>query len=182
MQHIGATWPPSRATNRRRMARSAIGARGYSILEIALVIPVVGLLMAIGGNNLRQAAAREEIDGIVRSMTYDIAAGRQAALTRRTTVAVTMTGSLENGAPAHASPTLAGTIYTIGVSGGGTLRQQTLPSGVSMTTTCPAGSCSFDRRGMPTSAGTITVTSSTTGRTYTITIESGTGRVSYSEP
>lgn len=39
---------------------------------------------------MRQALAREEIDGVVRSMTYDITAGRQAAMTRRTTVTVNM--------------------------------------------------------------------------------------------
>ena len=166
----------------RPVARRATGARGFTAVEIALVLPIVGILIAVGASNMRQALAREEIDGIVRSMTYDIAAGRQAAITRRTTVAVTMTDSGGNGHPANASPTLAGTIYTIGVSGGGTLRQQELPSHISMTTTCPAGACSFDRRGVPITAGMITVTSSTTGRTYTITIEAGTGRVSFSEP
>lgn len=164
------------------MATTAMGARGYSILEIALVLPIVGILLAIGGTNIRQALAREEIDGWVRSMTYDIAAGRQAAITRRTTATVGLSSS---GGP---TPALAPgsiihyAVYTIGVTGGGTLRQATLPSDISMTTTCPAGSCSFDRRGIPIASGTITVTSASTGRSYTITIEAGTGRVSYSEP
>ena len=179
---MGTRGVPITGATSRPVAKRATGVRGFTVVEIALVLPIVGILIAVGASNMRQALAREEIDGVVRSMTYDIAAGRQAALTRRTTVSVAMTSHLANGAPANASPTIAGTIYTIGVSGGGTLRQQTLPSDISMTTTCPAGACSFDRRGVPITAGTITVTSSTTGRTYTITIEAGTGRVSFSEP
>ncbi|HET8678622.1 MAG TPA: GspH/FimT family pseudopilin [bacterium] len=166
------------------MASHAGGARGFSLLEVALVLPLIGVLTAAGAMSMRQALAREEIDGWVRSMTYDIAAGRQAAITRRATATVGMaTANAGGGAPEPPPGAITSyRIYTIGVSGGGTVRQATLPSDISMTTTCPAGSCSFDRRGIPIAAGTITVTSASTGRSYTITIEAGTGRVSYSEP
>lgn len=166
------------------MVSHATGTRGFTTLEVAIVLPLVGILALVGLTNMRQALAREEIDGWVRSMTYDIAAGRQAAITRRTTVTVAMANTDGGGsqpAPPPGAITSYG-IYTIGVSGGGTLRQATLPSDISMTTTCPAGLCSFDRRGIPIASGTITVTSASTGRSYTITIEAGTGRVSYPEP
>lgn len=140
--------------------------RGYSLLEGVIVLSLVGILLGMSVSSMRLALARERIDGRVRSMTYDIAAGRQAALTRRTTVTVTVTGGT----------------YTISALSGGTLRQQTLPSDIAMTTTCPANACSFDRRGVPIAVGTISVTSSSTGRSYTIRIQAGTGRVSYSEP
>lgn len=157
---------PPRATGRRSMRSNAASVRGFSTLEILLVMPVIVILATAGVVSMRQALAREEVDGWARSMTYDISAGRQAAITRRTTVTVTITG----------------TTFTIGAAGVGTIRQATVPADISMTTTCPAGACSFDRRGLPIASGTITVTSASTGRTFTITIESGTGRVSYSEP
>lgn len=170
---------PPRAAGRRRMASHAGGARGFSLLEVALVLPLIGVLTAVGAMSMRQALAREEIDGWVRSMTYDIAAGRQAAITRRATVTLVMS----NADGSNASAEHSARTYTLAVSGGGgTLRQATLPSDISMTTTCPVGSCSFDRRGVPIDAGAITVTSAATGRTYTINIAAGTGRVSYSEP
>lgn len=176
--------PPPSGRGRRRLVSPGTGTRGYSLLEVALVLPIVGVLAAVGMSSMRQAMAREEIDGWVRSMTYDIAAGRQAAITRRTTATVGMANTDGSGSyPAPPPGAITSyRIYTIGVTGGGTLRQATLPSDISMTTTCPAGSCSFDRRGIPIASGTITVTSTSTSRSYTITIEAGTGRVSYSEP
>lgn len=166
-----------RPVGRRRMARAA-GTRGFTTLEVAMVLPLVGILAFVGLTNLRQALAREESDGWARSMTYDIAAGRQAAMTRRTTVTVSMSDGQGN----NASAEHPGTVYTIGAGGVGTLRQGTLPSHMTMTTTCSASACSFDRRGVPITSGTITITSASTGRTFTITIDSSTGRVSYSEP
>lgn len=140
--------------------------RGYSLLEGVIVLSLVGILLGMSLSSMRLALARERIDGWVRSTTYDIASGRQAALARRTTVTVTVTS----------------TTYTIAATSAGTLRQQTLPSDITMTTTCPASTCSFDRRGVPIAVGTISVTSGSTGRSYTIKIQPGTGRVSYSEP
>lgn len=157
---------PPRDTRPRREPRASGGEHGYSLLEGVIVLSLVGILVGMSVSGMRLALARERIDGRVRSMTYDIAAGRQAALTRRTTVTVTVTGGT----------------YTISALTGGTLRQATLPSDISLTTTCPANTCSFDRRGVPIAVGTISATSVSTGRSYTIRIQAGTGRVSYSEP
>ncbi|MDQ7850458.1 MAG: GspH/FimT family pseudopilin [Armatimonadota bacterium] len=131
-----------------------------------IVISVLGVVVGMSISGVRGALARERVDGWVRTITYDIAAARQAALTRRTTVTVSITS--------HA--------YTVGAADGGTLRQALLPEDIVLSTTCPAAACSFNRRGVPLAAGTITVTNTTTGRTYTVRITQGTGRVSYSEP
>lgn len=119
--------------------------------------------MAGSAFTIRLAMARETIDGWARSMTYDIASGQQAAVTWRKAVTVTLTS----------------TSYLVSASGGPTVRFGQLPSDISLTTTCPSNICSFDRRGVATAAGTITLTSAATGRSYVITILSGTGSVSY---
>lgn len=95
-------------------------------------------------------------------MTFDIAAGRQAAITQRATVTVT----------------LSSTSYLV-ANGGITFKYASLPSDITVATTCPAGICSFDRRGVPIAAGTVTLTSARTGLNHVITIQSNTGRVSY---
>lgn len=138
---------------------------GLSAIESMMAVIIIGLLLGLSVSGMRGAVARERVDGWVRTMTYDIAAARQAALTRRTTVTVSFTSQS----------------YTI-VTPSGTLRQGILPADTTLATTCPASACIFDRRGVPAAAGTITVTNTTTGRTYTIRIEAGTGRVSFSEP
>ena len=157
---------PRRTALWRWGLRSALNQSGSSVLESMFAVSILGLILGMSTSGMRLALAREQIDGWVRTMTYDIAAARQAALTRRTLVTVT----------------IAEHVYTIGALSGGTLRQATLPADISTDTTCPASACSFDRRGVPLAGGTITVSSLSTGRTYTVRIEARTGRVSFSEP
>lgn len=139
--------------------------RGVTSIEGIVVASLVGLLLTISISSLRGAMAREETDGWARAMVRDISAGRQAALTRRETVRVLITGS----------------DYTVATLGGVALRYAPLPADLVATTTCPSGVCAFNRRGIPLASGTITLSSTMTGRTFTITINAGTGTVSYSE-
>jgi prepilin-type N-terminal cleavage/methylation domain-containing protein len=137
--------------------------RGYTAIELAVALSLAGIILAASAFSIRLAMARETIDGWARSMTYDIASGQQAAVTWRTTVTITLTTSS----------------YLVATSGGPTFRFAQLPADISITTTCPSNICSFDRMGVPTAAGTITLTSASTGRSYVVTIESNTGSVSY---
>lgn len=136
--------------------------RGYTLLELLMVGAVVALLLAVGLTNLRQALAREQVDGWARAVANEISAAQQAAITRRTSVIATFQDQ------------------TFVVAAGGTvLRQETLPSHITFGSILR--SVQFDRRGLPTSTLTLTV-SSTVGRSYTITVQTGTGRVILSEP
>lgn len=135
---------------------------GYSLVELAVVMGLLGVLVSAGALNLRGALAREEADGWVRALATEIAAGQQAALTRRTTVSVEFEGRT----------------FSVAASGGGVLRRDTLPTHMTFGET--RRTLTFDRRGIP--SGTLAVTvSSTSGRSYSITIEPGTGRVTYDE-
>ena len=135
--------------------------RGFSLLELLTVGAMISLLLVAGVSNLRQAMAREEVDGWARSVANELAAAQQAAITRRTTVIATFQNQ------------------TFVVAAGGTvLRQETLPSHITFGSTLLA--VQFDRRGVPSSGLTLTV-SSTSGRSYVITVQTGTGRVILSE-
>lgn len=149
----------------RRQSGRLSSERGFSSIESIVVVSLVGILLTISVSGLRGAMAREQTDGWARAMARDITAGQQAALTRRETVRVVVTGS----------------DYTIATLGGVTLRRALLPVDLAVTTTCPSGVCAFNRRGIPLTSGTITLSSTMTGRTFTISIASGTGTVSYGE-
>lgn len=136
--------------------------RGFSLIELVMVVALLGVLLSVGAFNLRGALAREEADGWIRGLATEIAAGQQAAMTRRTAVSVEFEGNT----------------FSIAASGGGVQRQDTLPNHMTFGET--RRTLIFDRRGTPSGDLTLTV-SSTSGRAYSITIEPGTGRVTYSE-
>lgn len=152
----------------RRFQPAAVrtaGQRGFTLLEIVVVLALIGILLTLGAVNVRGAIQREETDSWVRAIVYDIAAGQQAAMTLRTNVTTTVSGS--------------GKIYTIAASSGGTLRQDTVPGHITLTI-APIYGFSFDRRGVPSDAAAIGLRSSS-GRNYEIRVAEGTGRVSYVE-
>lgn len=138
-------------------------AGGYSLVELAVALAVVAVLLAAGMAGFWLAHAGEQADGWARSMTFDLSTGRQTGIAQRAAVTVTLTESS----------------YRIATSAGATLRGETLPADLSISTTCRSSTCSFDRWGRPTTAGTITLTSASTGRSYVITIEPGTGDIWY---
>jgi hypothetical protein len=158
-RHSGRTG----ATPRRRAGRIVKGhERGYSAIQLLVALALAMILVTGAVAGFRKAFSKETLDGWTRTMTFDIAAGRQAAITRRATITVTLSASS----------------YLI-ANGGVALRYAPLPPDISVATTCPASICSFDRRGIPIASGTITLTSASTGQSRVITIQASTGRVSY---
>ncbi len=135
--------------------------RGYSLIELVVVGALTSVLLVLGATSLRSAMAREEVDGWARSVAYEISAGQQLAITRRASV----TASFQN--------------KTFTITGGGTTRQEILPAHITFGSTLQT--VTFDRRGTPSAAFTLTV-SSTSGRSYLVTVAAGTGRVSINEP
>ncbi|MDR7421109.1 MAG: hypothetical protein QN159_01375 [Armatimonadota bacterium] len=135
-----------------------LGQHGYTLLEAVVVGALAAVLLAVGASNFRTALAREEADGWARTLVHELTAAQQAAVTRRTTV----------------NATFQDRTFTVSVAGGTTLRREVLPSHITFGSTLQT--VTFDRRGVPSGVGTLTL-SSTTGRSYTITIEPGTGRV-----
>jgi len=139
------------------------GERAYSLIELVVVLSLVGILLSLAVHSIRLAAAREEIDGWVRGVAADLSSGQQDAITRRASVRATFMDQT----------------YTIAVDGGAILRQEILPGHITFGS--PQQQVVFDRRGVPSAPLTLTVSSISTGRSYTIQVAGGTGRVSYSE-
>jgi hypothetical protein len=138
------------------------GERGFSAIQFLVVLALAMILVTGAVAGFKRAFSRENLDGWTRTMTFDIAAGRQAAITQRAAITVTLSPSS----------------YLI-ANGGVALRYASLPADITIATTCLASICSFDRRGVPVATGTITLTSANTGQSHVITIQSSTGRVSY---
>lgn len=136
--------------------------RGYSAIQLLVALALAMILVTGAVMGFRKAFSQENLDGWTRTMTFDIAAGRQAAITQRATITVTLSSSS----------------YLI-ANGSAALRYAPLPSDLTVTTTCPASICSFDRHGVPIASGTITLRSASSGQSHVITIQPGTGRVSY---
>lgn len=131
---------------------------GFSMIELAVALGLAGIIITGAMFNMRGAQNRESLDGWARSATLDIAAAQQSAVTQRSTVNITLTS----------------TSYTLAVDGN-TFRVGTMPKDITITTTCASNVCSFDTHGVPTSAGTITLTSASTGASNVITIQSNRG-------
>jgi len=125
-----------------------------------MFLAIGAIVLSFGVASIGRALAQEELDGWVRAITFDLTAAQQAAMTRRASV----TASFQNNR------------YTIVLNDGGTLSSHTLPSHISFGASLQT--VTFDRRGVPSGAASITVKSTRSNRTYTITIEPNTGRVS----
>jgi hypothetical protein len=145
-----------------RATTTAASEGGTSLIQFVVLLALMGIVLTGAVAGVSKMLARERLDGWTRAITFDISAGRQAAETMRATVTVTL-----------------GTSSYLIAAGSARLKYGALPSDIVISTTCPASICSFDRRGVPTATGTITLTSSATGLSHVVTIQSGTGRVSY---
>lgn len=142
-----------------RQAPSGRWQAGYTVLELLIVSAIGLLVLSFGVGSISRAMAREELDGWARAIAVELTAAQQAAMTRWTSVTV----SFQNNA------------FIVVASGGGTLRAQDLPSHISFGATLQT--VTFDRRGVPGGASSVSLTSTRAGKTYTITIQPNTGRV-----
>lgn len=134
--------------------------RGLTNLELAVVSSLLAILLSLSAISIRGALAREELGGWARTLVHEVGAAQQAALTRRATV----TASFQD------------QTFAVTLPGGVVLRQETLPGHLTFGATLRT--ITFDRRGSPGGASSVTLSSSMGGPTYVIVIEPLTGRAS----
>ncbi len=136
---------------------------GLTVIELVTTLTLIGIALGLSTMGIRNVLAREEANDWARTVVHELTAAQQAAVTRRV-IDPGVTVSFQN------------RIYTVVIPGGGVLRQETLPAHLTFGSTLQT--VTFDRRGTPGGVSSIVLSSTTGGRTYTISIEPGTGRAS----
>jgi len=89
--------PAERGTDVRRHGapRFARGARGFSLLEILLVVSIIGLAMAIALPNIGGALLNARADAAARQLLGQLRSARDIAMAQRRTVEVQFLGTRE---------------------------------------------------------------------------------------
>jgi Tfp pilus assembly protein FimT len=148
----------------RRLLRNPRGQGGLTLLEVAIVVPLLAIVLALTVVSVTKFQAQRTLLGWSDVMVSDIRGAQQSGIARRASVTVTF--AAKSGVNAAS--------YAVAV-GGTTVRSQKLPTELNLTST----SVSFSTLGIPTSSSaiTVTMTDSIIGRSRTITINAVTGSV-----
>ena len=152
---------PSRPVNGRGEER------GFTLVEGAVALALLGAVVSFAFVSVKLFVSQRTLDGWSDTIVSDVRAAQQLAIARRTTATVTFTG----GAPST---------YSVSV-GGTTVRGDTLASDLTLTGT----TLYFNSLGIPvdssgnqtTSAATVQISDSTTGKSKTISVTPITGAV-----
>ena len=145
--------------------------RGFSMIELLVVVAVIGILAALGypyvSTYLRAASLRagaQELAAIVNG-------GRQLAITRNTNVCVVLSNNQALYRTGNANP-CAGTLY-VGVE---TRADGTMPLSNDIRITAATANVVFSPLGAATTAGTYTVHNPSGGANLSVVV-SAAGRV-----
>ena len=138
--------------------------RGFSLLEMIIVIAILGILLAIGIPNFRASQANNELRLAAVQLSSDLKYARQAGVaTGGSTVDFT------------SPPQGYARGYAISNSSGQVLKRSGIPS--SATWTLLANTITFSANGVASAGGDITLTSLRTGKTATVSLTAATGMV-----
>ena len=151
----------------RHLARSACSDAGFSFVEMAVTLAIVGVVSAMGATGLPRLLGSYNLSGTATQITNDLRLVRMRAVTQNARARLRFTGSTY--VPERESPAGSNSYVTDGAT-------RSVPGGVSVSAT--PGTPTFDSRGLATQQYTLTV-SDTYGKTRTITVTS-IGRVNLS--
>jgi prepilin-type N-terminal cleavage/methylation domain-containing protein len=135
-------------------------ARGFSFLELLLVLSLIGILLALAYNNWRGYTAQQRLRYGTAQVATDLREAQERAKEARVQYTVTFTA----GSSAYA------------IAGGTFVENAQLPAGVSVTADEVV---TFSAFGQPDAAHTLTVQNTTGSGTVTVTSMGG---ISYQAP
>ena len=138
--------------------------RGFSLLEMLIVISILGTLLMIGIPRFRASQANNELRLAAVQLCSDLKYARQIGVaTGGSTVDFT------------APPTGYARGYAISNASGQVLKRCGIPS--SATWTLLANTITFSANGVASAGGNTTLTSLQTGKTSTVSLTAATGMV-----
>lgn len=135
--------------------------RGYSLVEIVVVMAILAIVLAIGTVLMQRARANRELDASAQELLNAIKYARQMAISQEGTRLA-----------------FDATSYRVTSAAGQTLRTAALPRGVVLNVPAALNPTTFQPSGAASAGGTIAMTSATTGRNAAITLSASTGAVS----
>jgi len=146
-----------------------MNARGFTLLELMLIVAILGILAALAAPTLISYIQTAALQAGTRELATAINLGRQLAIARNTTVCVEVTGTniqLRTGG-------CGGTIWTgPGTDGSGVIKVSD-PGTLRISTTA---NVVFTNLGAASTAGTYTVTNPADNKTRTVVVAAS-GRV-----
>lgn len=145
--------------------------RGFSTMELVMVVAIVGILSALGYPYVTTYLQAATLRAGAQELATVINGGRQLAISRNTNVCVVLSGNNAQYRTGAASPCTGTTFIGAVTKADGTI---TLSNDIQIT--AATASVVFSALGAATTAGTYTVHSPVTGRDLSVVVAAS-GRV-----
>jgi len=143
--------------------------RGFTLVELAIVIAIVGVLSAIAIPRFAMATSRYRVAAIARRISADITMTRNRARALSTSQSITFSTAANNyQITGMSDPDHAASTYTV------SLNDASLPGQLVSTVFGTGATLTFNGYGVPSCGGTIQISSGTASAT--ITVDPDTGR------
>ena len=155
------------------VVRRGAAARGFTVIELIVVLGILGALVLVGVPNVRDRASEQRLAAAARLLASDLRLARDRALALRAPVTVAFSTS-DAACPAGADA------YVV-LRGATRVKRVCLPPDVRLEA-APSPRVTFDGLGHAADGITIRLRSARTGRTVQLAVSAGTGAVTDGAP
>jgi len=146
-------------------------ARGLTLVEVVLTIAIIATISAIAVPRYAMAASRYRVEAACRRIVSDLQTAQTRAVATSASITVSFDTVAETYTATFPSPEQPATNYTVN------LTRDPYAAQISTATFGSGTSFSFNGFGLPSSGGTVVVTSGAV--TGTLTVDADSGAVTY---